>query len=59
MRDVGDAKFFRVEISIGRNQFEFIEWPRPQLALETLRSGFAQVQRFEETVEADQIRQVV
>src|SRR5436190_12305470 len=59
LRHVSGAKFLRVEISIGRNQFEFIEWPRPQLAFDTLRSRFSQVQRFEETIEADQIRQVV
>src|SRR6266513_5470430 len=59
LRDVGSAKFFRVEISIGRNQFEFIEWPRPQLAFDTLRSRFPQVQRFKQAIESDDVGQII
>src|SRR6266480_5283952 len=59
LRDIGSAQFFRVEISIGRNQFEFIEWPRSQLAFDTLRSRFPQVERFKKSIESDDVRQVI
>ena len=59
MRDVSGAKFLGVEISVGRNQFQLVEWPRPQLAFHTLCSRFPQIQRFEETVKSNEVRQII
>src|SRR5438552_19047248 len=57
--NISRRSLFRVEISVTRAQKEISDWRCAQFRFDPLRSRRAQIERGEQSVEADHIREVV
>src|SRR5205085_11449224 len=55
----GEVRLYRIEIGIAGDYRHPCYWRGPQLGFQPLRPARSQVQRFEVTIESDEVRQVV